>query len=184
MMKNKIMLAVLAMFSLMALGGCATQTAIDNYGKTMKAVSPNGDKVVYGYALQKREFHKALEIDPASRNVKNPEPWEILLRNGLNQSPTKVGVIVSAGTVSPSDIVAVRLPNRNSTAAFISVVAKPGDSTCFWDGSVVAYSLDAGVVCPKYNWNYKTDLGFLSNGMEGLRLVDPERNILPFSEQK
>lgn len=184
-MKNKSMILVGALVGLLGLGGCATQTAIDNYGRTMKAVSPNGDKVVYGYALQAiGGVPSPATLDPVSAKIPNPEYWEILLRNGFGQLPAKSVTVAPKGSIVKGDIVAIKLPNTTATSTFISVAAKPDDPSCYWDGSVWAYSLDAGVICPKHNWNYKSDLGFAAKELQGLRLVDKDRNVIPFPDHK
>lgn len=178
-MKEKMKLALVALVSLIGLGGCASTNSLSNN----PAFAANKDRIVYmrvfgvendgsGFLSGYDGMVKNLceQGDSRCSAYKNFQFAWGMPRNSYWAGNVKFySMVPKAVPVKKGDIIEVRLPDANRPTYFQRVVSHETDvnPVCKWEGALTS----GGVVCPSLGYHYEKDLGINGNGAGGLRPV-------------
>ena len=157
---NKIGLLVLAV-SALTMGGCA---GIDTTQAKVQGMDKSGTGIIYGQVMHGwPQSVKTICAKPTSAGdsrcqqqdqytVVAVNPWS---GGGGFAAPLGVQVLVPKSEhVQIDDILKVQI--KGNEAAHFEMVASKGNSAgCYWKRG---FPSGGGVVCPKYNWDYRTNL--------------------------
>lgn len=175
-MKEKMKLALVALVSLIGLGGCASTNSLSNN----PAFAANKDRIVYMRVFWfQDEF--GFGYDGAVKNLcgqgddRCHKKNEYLMVGGMPRNSYWAGnvkfysMIPKQVPVKKGDIIEVRLPDANRPTYFQRVVSHETDvnPVCKWEGALTS----GGVVCPALGYHYEKDLGINGDGAGGLRPV-------------